>query len=209
MNPTVSTLADLHKCMGEPLTLTNLRSIMLLLTRSHFSKAQNFGAFEKNLECYVYDDDPKTSQISIGLDFIPSDENPSPRPAVWVGLLPVKFGKVVFNNFAGSSDDNSRSDHTKIQIVPVKITCVADSSDIALAMAETLASFFMGMREHIMSKLQLHMFEVEEISQLRIKEKQPEQYFEVDVTMTMTFSCMITANIESHRLKQFVLDVEF
>lgn len=200
------TCMDLNGCMSEPLTLVNLRAIMLLLTKAHYSDADNFGVFAEELACLVAED-PK-SNLNIGLDFIPSAKNPSPRPAIWVNLEGCKFVKKVMDNRSDGSDDNSRTTYVKIQEVVFNLAHVHESVDIALMMAETTADFFAGIRPHLMGKLNISMFEVLEISKPKLTEQAPERYFEVDVVIQMMFSSTITTNIESHRLKKFALDLQ-
>ncbi len=204
----ISFLSELGSCLSEPLTLVNLRAVMLLLTKAHYADANNFGVFAEELACVATDPDDPKGKLSIVLDFIPSTKNPSPRPAIWVNLESCKFQKKVIDNRASYASDNSRTTYVKLQDVVFTFTHVHESVDIALMMAETTADFFSGIRPHIMGKLNLAMFEVLEIGKPKLPERAPERYFEVDVVIQMMFSSAITANIESHRLKKFALDLQ-
>jgi hypothetical protein len=204
----VSTLRELDVCMKQPLTIVNLRAIMLLLTRAHFSDPDNFGIFKDALGCMCYDENCKDDPaITIRLDYVPSLPDPSPRPAVWVCVDAVKFEKAAINNVAGWSEDNSRIGQVKKQATQITLTCIADSVDVTLMLAETVASFFAGIRMHLMETLNLAYFEVDSIGAPKIREKEPESYFEVDVIITMMFSFVMSANIESHRLKKFAVEL--
>lgn len=204
----ISSLSELNSCLTEPLTLVNLRAIMLLLTKAHYADADNFGTFSEELACVATDPDDPAGKLSIVLDFIPSTKNPSPRPAIWVNLESCKFDKKVIDNLAAFSDDNSRTVYVKMQNVVFTLTHVHESVDIALMMAETTADFFTGMRPHLMGTLNISMFEVTEIGKPKLPERAPERYFEVDVVIQMMFSSTVTTNIESHRLKKFALDLQ-
>lgn len=204
-----NTFNELNKCMSQPLTLVNLRALVLLLTRAHFSDPDNFGIFKDQLSCMCFDEDcQENPSITIKLDYIPDLKDPSPRPAIWVSFEQCAFDKKMINNLASWSEDNSYLTQTKQQAVRFALTCVADSVDIALMMAETCSDFFSGIRRHLMETLNIAYIEVDEISQPRLRDKEPEQYFEVDVMLTMMFSFVMTANIESHRLKKFALELE-
>lgn len=204
----ISYLNTLGCCLSEPLTLVNLRAIMLLLTKAHYSDVDNFGVFAEELACVATDPDDKDGNLKILLDFIPSSKNPSPRPAIWVNLETCKYEKKALDNRSSFSDDNSRTLYVKIQTVAFTLTHVHESVDIALMMAESTADFFSGMRPHLMSKLNIGMFEVLEVGKPKLADKAPERYFEVDVVIQMMFSSAITVNIESHRLKKFALDIQ-
>jgi hypothetical protein len=203
----ISSLIALNECMSEPLTLVNLRALLLLLVKAHYSDADNFGLFSEELRCLVYNPDIEDNPITIGLDFIPVPKKPSPKPAIWVNMELCEFIKKVMDNRSGFSADNSRIKYNTLQHVVFSLTHVHDSVDICFMMAETTADFFTGMRLPLMEKMNIGMLEVTKISKPRIPEKAPDRHFEIDVTLDMQFNYAMTANIESHRLKKFVLDI--
>ena len=204
----VTLYQSLDTCLSEPLTIVNLRSIITLLTRAHYSDPANFGILEEELECLALDPEAEDNDLNILLDFIPDKKKPSPRPAIWINFERCQFDKKAIDNKAGGSEDNSRTEYVKIEDVSFTLTHVHDSVDIALMMAETTCDFFAGIRPHLMGKLGLSFFEVENIIKPRQSERAPERYYEVDVGLRMMFSFVMSANIESHRLKKFALELQ-
>ena len=204
----VSSLTQLASCLQEPLTLVNLRAIMLLLVQAHYSDPANFGLFEDELECLASNPEDPKRKLAILLDHVADAKNPSPVPAIWVNYEECRLDKKVINNLSESSEDNSRTTYLKQQQVKFMITHVHSSVDIAITMAESTADFFSGVRPHLMSTLRLGSFEVDYISKPRLMERSPERNFEVDVALTLVFSYATSVNIESHRLKKFSLEIE-
>lgn len=200
-------LQELDCCLSEPLTIANMRAIFLLLVKAHYSDAKNFGLFEEELGCLAIDIDSEDNDLTIGLDFTPDDKNPSPRPAIWVNFQGNKLSKVSFDNFSGVSEDNATSTFIKLQLSTFNFTHIHDSVDVAYMMAESTADFFAGIAPHLRSKLGISMMDVQGITKARLIEKSPEKYYGVDVTLSMHMNHVVSANIESHRLKKFALEL--
>lgn len=200
-------LLDLNCCLQAPLTLTNLRAVLTLLVRSHYSSPKNFGLFENELACLAIDPDAQTNTLTVGLDFVPNINNPSPRPAIWINFMGATFDKNVIDNFVKYSEDNSGSTYARLQKVSYDIVHTHDSVDIALMMAETTADFFMGMRPHLMNTLGLSFLEVSKISKPTQPERSPDKHYEVGISLDIVYNHVVSTNIESHRLKKFAIEL--
>lgn len=204
-----SELLRLRHCMDEPLNGSNLRSIFLLLTRSHFSSPKNHGLLESSIGCFVYDDDPakRTLDIELSHNFIP---NKSVKvPAIYVGMdQGTTFSKVDFNNHLQFNEDNSGWHTGKLATTAVAFIHLAPTLDQALLMAESSTAFFMGVRDNLKTKLNLSSFDIVSLSPAALIEKSPTTYFRVDLQCALSFNFVVSVNLESHRLKKFNMSLQ-
>lgn len=205
----VNTILRLHKCFGQPLTLTNLRAVVLLLLRTHFSDPDNFGTTKEELKCLTYDPDKvKESTLGIELGSVFDPKNPGPRPGIYVDFDgKASWDKKVLNNSAGSSEDNSVSNYVWLVKTNIIISHLADSIDLALTMAESSASLFLGLRPHLMQTLDIASMEVTSLNFPKPPAKDIERYFQVDLSISFIFNFHMSVNLESHRLKKFALEL--
>lgn len=199
--------ANLACCFGRPLTLSNLRAIVLLLVKAHFSSAKNFGVFEEELACLETDPDDPKGVLTIQLDHAGTDKNPSPKPSVWVNLESSRYHKKAMDDRSSKSYDNSRTQYVRMQEVVMRVVHVHESADMAIMMAESTADFMLGQRPHVSETLNLSMMDVVEISKPRLTSASPDKACEVDVVLRFSFNHTMSVNIESHRLKKFALEI--
>lgn len=204
---TKNELKSLHECLNEPLNGSNLRTLFLLLTRVHYSDPKNYGYLEEQLKCFWYDSDKMkaTLQVELSQEYDLNKDNR--RPAVYVGLdRPFEFKKIDIGHKQSSLDDNSASNLGNVVTTSVALIHVAETMDQALLLADSSASFLIGIGEVLRQKLNLASFEAVSISPPAMLEPAPERFFRVDVIFGLSFSYSVRANIESHRLKKFAME---
>lgn len=207
--PLLSTFRKLNECFGQPLTLTNLRAIILLTLRTHYADSGNFGDQTEALKCLTYDPDtPDASSLGIDLGSVLSVKNPGTRPGIYVDFDgKTVWKKKALNNSAGWSDDNSTQNFVWLVETNIIVSHLSDSIDLSLTMAESSTSLFLGLRPHLMKTLNLSLFEVQALSFPKPPEKDIERYFRVDLILSFTFGFHMSVNVESHRLKKFALEL--
>lgn len=203
-------LKALHTCFNTPLDGANLRSVFLLLTRLHYSEPKNYGDLEAKLGCFKYSDDKADSTIAVELSQEYDLSKGSVRPAVFVGMdSGLTFKKTDVAHKSGQAEDNSFSDTSHIAVMGLNIIHVASTMDEALLLAESSASFYIGIREAIMDRLGLLSFVPIAITAPHMMEASPERYFRVDTTFSLSYNYVVRVNIESHRLKKFAMELNF
>ncbi len=201
-------LRQLDACWKEPLNGSNLRTTFLLLTRAHFSDPKNYGYLEKKLSCFVYDTDAAASTLSVELSQEYDVNKASKRPAVFVGLdQAFQFAKVSNDMKHSNFEDNSGESRGFIVNTALSIIHVAETIDQALLLADSSASFYIGITDAIKGQLELMSFMPATISPPALIEKGQERGFRVDVTFSLSFNYVVNANIESHRLKKFAIEL--
>jgi hypothetical protein len=207
--PLLTTFKKLDECFGQPLTLTNLRAVILLMLRTHYGDSGNFGDQYEALKCLVYDPDaPDASTLGIELGSVLSVKNPGPRPGIYVDFDgKTVWKKKVLNNSAGWSEDNSTQNFAWLVETNIIVSHLSDSIDLSLTMAESSTSLFLGLRTHLMKTLNIASFEVQALSFPKPPEKDIERYYRVDLILAFTFSFHMSVNLESHRLKKFALEL--
>ena len=207
--PLLSTFTRLNECFGQPLTLTNLRAVILLVLRSHYADPNNFGDLKDALKCLTYDPDkPDDSSLGIELGSVFDTKNPGPGPGIYVDFSgQAEWKKKVLDNSAGYNDDNSLHKYVWLVETDMIISHLSDSIDLSLTMAESSTSLFLGLRPHLMQVLSLSSMEVKALSFPKPPEKDIERYFRVDLVLSFVFNFHMSVNFESHRLKKFSLEL--
>ncbi len=195
--------------MQEPLNGSNLRTLFLLLTRAHYSDSKNYGYLEPQLQCLKYSDDPNEQTLFVELSQEYSYDKGIRRPAVYVGFdQPMQFKKIDLKHNQQNQEDNGASDLGFLVTATLSLIHVAASQDTALLMADSSSSFFIGIRDPLKKRLGLMSFDPVSISPPAMIDRAPERYFRVDCMFNLTFNYVVQANIESHRLKKFALELQ-
>lgn len=193
--------------MTEPLNGSNLRSVFLLLTRAHFSTSKNYGYLEPQLSCVEWNTDPFKSTLAVELSQEYERSKNQNTPAVYVGFdQPFSFKKIDLSDNASDHTDNSGRVMGVLTTAALSLIHVAPTMDMALLLADSSASFFLGTRDSVAQRLNLIAFDPISISPPVMVDKGPERNFRVDVTFGLSFNYVINANIESHRLKKFAME---
>lgn len=193
--------------MSEPLNGSNLRTIFLLLTRAHYSDSKNFGYLEEQLKCMVWDSDHSKSTLEIDPLYQYDINRDNRKPGIYVGnAQPFQFSKIDLASRQGNIADNSGFFSGHLVKSSMVFSHVFESPDQASLAADSTTSFFIGIKENLRSKLGLMSFEPQEITSPALLEKSPERFFRVDSTFVIAFNYSVLVNIESHRLKKFVIE---
>lgn len=196
------------QCMTQPLNGQNLRTIFLLLAQAHYSDPKNYGYLEEALGCLVYDGpNNANSRLFVELTQEYDIHKFARRPAVYVGFdQPFQFKKLDMGHQQDGTSDNSGKDLGFIVTNVLSLIHIASDIDTALLLADSSASFFLGIRDSIRNRLQLLSFEPLTISPPALFEKAPERFFRVDVQFALSYNYTVHVNIESHRLKKFAME---
>lgn len=193
--------------MDEPLNGSNLRTIFLLLTRAHYSDSKNFGYLEEQLKCAVWDSEHSKSALEIDPSYQYDINRDNRKPGIYVGIdQPFQFSKIDLNSRQGNIPDNSGFFSGQLLRSAVSFIHVFESADQASLAADCTASFFIGIKESLRTKLNLSSFEPISISPPALIEKSPERFFRVDCLFGVSFNYSVLVNIESHRLKNFAIE---
>lgn len=205
----VSTFRELNKCFTEPLTLSGLRRIFLLLVRAHYGDPDNFGNLKSSLQCLTYDpENPGTSPLTIELGSIVGSKLAAGRPAIYVDYPgDLKWVKSGIGNVAGHSFDNSETNLSWGVVAPIVISHVSDSIDLSLNMAESTAGLVLGLSQHLIETLNLSSLEAEGLNFPKPNPNAVERYYRVDLSLRVRYNFNMSVNLESHRLKKFALEL--
>ena len=195
---------------ARPLTLASLRKTMLILTRFHWSRPENHGPLADNFEGLTFDmDRPDTSYLPIEPLESYSEEK-SHCPAIYTGqrespLKPMSMG-ANYGNFS-PSEDNSTSVHGWRCETTMVAGCMHTSIEVAQLMAESTLTFWSGIGSSLCSRLGLLSFQPLGMSPPVKQDKAPTRSYRVDVTAQIVFTWAVSVNIESHRLKLIMSEI--
>jgi len=201
----------LSKLGYEDLSPVDLRRIFLLLSRTCFSKVENYNnqdaAEIKDDPPLIYSDDKYEKKIDVNLDFIYDPEEVGVRPGVFVGLGPIQFERQVIDDFAGRSDDNSTRYFANISNTSLIIRHISTSPDLCYTLANITSGFYLGMIGLMKDSLPgLGDFHISSISNIQPVDPDRERQFKVDVTFSMSYMFAWTNYLEGHRLKEITLE---
>lgn len=198
-------------CMdSKPLTLAALRKAMLLLTRFHWSRSANHGDLESNFECLTFDvERPDTSVLHIE-PLESYTEEKSHCPAIYCGqreapLKPMSLG-TAYGNFDPSADNSTTIHGWRCETIAVA-GHMHQSIEIAQLMAESTMTFWSGIATNICDRMGLSSFQPLGLSAPVKQDKSPTRSYRVDVTAQMIFTWAVSVNIESHRLKLIMSEI--
>jgi len=201
--PARTSAVELYECFQKPINIVNLRRIMLLLLRVHWSDADNHADLGQELGCLTYSDTEASPALHVILNYAYNYKDTSQFPAVIVSFADTQLTKNTVANYAGAAVDNSATFSAIPAKTMVVISHVHSSADVATAMAESTATFLVGVREPTMKRLDLRAFDVLGVSRVRPLEKMPAKYFSVEVSLSIDFNMAVTVNLEGHRLKKY------
>lgn len=200
---------QLYDCLSgkEPLNGSNLRTLFFLLTKNHYSDPKNYGYLEEQLGCFKYSSDKADRTLNILLSQDYDINNASVRPAVFVGLdTPFNYKRIDVASKQSQLEDNSGSNSGHLVVTSISFIHIAAEIDQAMLLADSTASFFIGIKDHLRNNLNLSSFEPVSISAPLLIEKKPEGFFRVDCIFSLSFNYTVRTNVESHRLKNFALE---
>lgn len=199
-DPEKSVLEGLHEIVPNGVTL---RRMFLLLTRLHYSSADNFGAMAEKLKEYVWTPG-LTTKLKIDLDFNYIRGKKDTVPCIYVGTDDIGYNRKVVDNQKSTNEDRSGENYVKGSATNIILRHAASSPDDAWIMADLTAQFYLGIRKMLIDKTGFESFEV--VAQKGTKifmrtAEESDQQFEVDLLMSLTFNSIWLTTLESHRIK--------
>jgi len=198
--------AEAMECFCKPVDIATFRQLFLLLTQAHWTHKDNFGPHIDGLGCLEFSRGAE-SPIAIRLtDDFKTDEAFS-KPSIYVMVDKMDFQKLVQDNRDGFSPDLGTVYRSWRTLSTLTVSHYNPSEDIALKMADNSMYFFLGIREELMQKLPLPMFEPQAVGPAQRIEKSPDVCYRVDSKITFNANYNISTSIESHRLARFRVEV--
>lgn len=195
---------------SKPLTLAALRKTMLILTRFHWSQPENHGDLASNFDCLTFDvENPDTSVLHIE-PLESYTEEKSHCPAIYTGqreapLKPMSLGTIE-GNFDPSADNSTTVHGWRCETIAVA-GHMHQSVEVALLMAESTLTFWSGIAPSLCGRLGLISFQPLGLSAPVKQDKAPTRSYRVDVTAQIVFTWAVSVNIESHRLKLIMSEI--
>jgi len=126
-----------------------------------------------------------------------------PLQGIYVGVGNIQINKLVVDNFAGYSDDNSTTDTAVGATLQLSFKHVHRSPDTALLMATSTNVFLTALREHLKGAPDFKRMDPLASNDAVVIEKSSERYFQVDLSWSLAFNYRVSINLESHRLKKY------
>jgi hypothetical protein len=198
--------AEAMACLCETTDIATLRTLFLLLIQAHWSHKDNFGPHINNLGCLVFTREPDSPIVIRLTDDFKPDEAFS-KPSIYVHIDQMAFQKLTQDNRDGFSPDLGTVYRSWRTLSTLTVSHYHSSEDIAFKMADNSMYFLLGIRESIMQKLPLPMFEPQSVGPAQKTERNPDVCFRVDSKINFNGNYNISTSIESHRLKQFAISV--
>jgi len=126
-----------------------------------------------------------------------------PFQGIYVGVGGLKLSKLVVDNFAGMSADNSETDTVTGAELQLSFKHVHRSPDTALLMATSTNVFLHALRQHLKGAPDFKRMDPAASNDAVQIEKSTERYFQVDIVWTLAFNYRVSISLESHRLKKY------
>lgn len=198
---------EMQQCVDmAPLVPSKLRRFFLLLLRSHWSDAGNFGPdLEDSLGCMTWE--PGGSRIGIELQGAKIPTNL--QHMIWVALGNFRARKVVFGNRGEYEEDNATERYVLPCTAQLLIRHDAPTIDQAFDMAWSTFCFLLGFQEAVLDALggEGAAFTPTLVGEPRQEEPVPKERFRVDVGAELAVNVAVATTLESHRLKRIVLNI--
>jgi len=200
---------DLMQCLDDPLCMVSLRRIFLRLLQFHFHDTINhFDYLRPRIGCLKWSPSGGRDAIDIALSGTDSLQEGSNGPSIRLSFGNMTFKKIVQDNYAAVSEDNSNTAYVLLAETNIIISHSAATADLALAMGESTAAMLFGFRRAVMTKTRLKAFELVSLTPPTPQKTEPTPDFKVDVTAALVFEYGVQVHEESHRLKQFAIEYQ-
>lgn len=180
-----------------------LRTMFVMLTRAHFSDANNYGPFKDKMSKFVWSKAEKPG-LFIDFDFNYDPKQIDRRPAIYIGTSDFDYTKVANTNFKATSEDRSAEQFAKRTATNVIIRHLGGSAMDSWILATLSEQFFMGIQTLMMERVRLQSYEVVKMMASRPFERASQQAdpeFIVDLIINVTYSTVWLITRESHRIK--------
>ena len=196
--------SKLEELKETSLDLVQLRRIFLMLTREHFSNAENYYRVEE-MAPIVYHSDASKRTLDIDLDYVYDPNEVDKKPSIYVGTGPVQFAKQVIDNYETSSQDNAVRYHTTRGSVQIGLSHIATEADLALQLGVQSLHFFAGIRHLLMGALpNVLQYEVLQLTQPQLVKPDRIRNFQVDLQISLLFNTDWATYMEGHRISEIL-----
>jgi hypothetical protein len=200
----VTLAEDLLRCADAPPTSDKFRRMLLLLLRGHYSSPENYVAPFEHLRCYVWDDDPKKSSLTIDFTHAGDDQKPDRSPGIFVGFGPSTFSRVAIGDFLGQTQDAAGTMTGKLATVTFAVTHVNKNPHDASDMAEMTARLFQALAHLMFLHAGAMAMDVISVKEPEEKNPSPKDQYKVAVSVQVQYNHGVTRFLESHRLRRIV-----
>ena len=188
---------------------SSLRRLMLLLTRGHWSSPYNHGPQgpDDPLACLQWNEQEKDSNLTVAL--FGTDEAKKARNAAII----VRVGNFLLaqlNTEGGAllSEDNAQSSNVFQVTCQGLWACQHPSPDVAADMAWSTFGFFGGQARAISHLIGDDVvLRPEVVGDFAEVSPEPDVRYRVDFGMKIQFNLLVSSIEESHRLKNFFIDL--
>lgn len=203
----VQVVRDLLAAQCRPLLPSTLRRIVLLALRGHYMSPENFGEDYAHLACYRFQEDaPK--DFDVALSGLNDDRKPDQR-GIYIGFGSINYSKAGMGDFAGISDDRSRTYLSKLTDVTLNIRhIIPNNPDDAFDMAEMTAMVLTAIAEPIIRGMSAMSLEVVSVAEPEKKNQAPQRDYAVVTSVKISYTSSVTRSVESHRLRRIALIVD-
>lgn len=195
------------ECFERPLSLVELRDMVLAITRAHWAYPDNHGMLAPSFECAVYDfDKPEASTMRVEPQdsYVEEELRPS---GIYVGLGDTEVQKRVIGNFEEFSEDNATRTNVWGAGTIMLLAHVTPSVTMSLKAAESTLAFLSALGPVICTRCNLSQFEPQKIGAAQKLAKSPDRMFRVDAIVRIMFTWSVSVNHESHRLKLLMSEI--
>lgn len=195
----------LEHCANFALGPVSLRRVFLLMTRIHFSDANNYGPQKEALANFVWHKDANLRKLNIELDYIFDAKRADLFPGVYVGVGDIDYKQKVTDNRDSSTEDRSGTNRVMEGATTIILRHASQQPDECLQLAELSFGFYTGIREMLMDKMRLSSMDVRRLSTPRFftpdSSTEADRKFCADIIMGISFNASWTTFCESHRIK--------
>jgi hypothetical protein len=195
----------LEKLGYNELSPLELRRIFLLLSRSCFSKVENYNelsGYELTDPPVTYSQDKYAKKINVELEYVYDPEEVNARPSVFVGLGDVQYERQVMGDIMGSSDDHSTTYYAGQSQTQLTVKHISTSPDLCYAMADQTVKFYLAIKPMLEGLPGFADMRLGTISKVRMIDPDKEKNFQVDVIFPIVFMFAWTTRTEDQRLKE-------
>lgn len=193
---------------GMALDPVNLRRLMLMLTRAHFSNPANYGPLYREEYRNFRWEDSDNSPMMIEPDMLEDIGVEERPPAIYVGLGDISFAKEVIDYHVAATESTSGNHRTSGAVTQIILQCVSRRADEALALAAIASGFFSMVREPLKNRVAaMRDMRMEQISRVaKVDPKEPKSAAKSDLTLRFLYDFNWTTEVESHTIKTITFD---
>lgn len=196
--------SKLEELKETSLDVVQLRRIFLMLTREHFSDADNYYRVEE-MAPLIYHEEPAKRTLDIDLDYVYDFKEADKKPAIYVGTGPVQFAKQVLDNYETASEDGAVRYHTSRGSMQIGLSHIATEADVALQLGVQSLHFFAGIRHLLMGALpNILQYEVLQLTQPQLTDPAKIRNFQVDLQLSLLFNTDWATYLEGHRISDIL-----